>query len=188
MKKAKRKSTSSIFSKMDYSVCKCALVSERMADALVKFYNIIIEFNYYPERWMKIVDAVAEKGKGQRIKKLRVLKITKVDMHLLMRMFLGSRMNNKIEEDKGMSKCNHGSRKGYSTVTVFLEKRLIFDYAKKNEDVNVCTMSYLEASYDRHMAELCGVAEEKFGSNRKVVKLTTKVLLAWSIMQGQLME
>ena len=48
MRKAKKKSTSSIFSKRTYSVYKCALGCERMTWILVSFYNIIIKEQYYP--------------------------------------------------------------------------------------------------------------------------------------------
>ena len=37
-------------------------------------------------------------------------------------------------------------------------------------------LSYLEACYDRKIAELCGIVEETLGVNRKKVKLNTKVL------------
>ena len=41
--KAKKRSTSSMFSMRDYSVCECALESERIAEVLVKFFNVIIK-------------------------------------------------------------------------------------------------------------------------------------------------
>ena len=36
------------------------------------------------------------------------------DIQLAMRVFLGGRMNDKVENDNVLSKCNHGSRKGSS--------------------------------------------------------------------------
>ena len=42
VRSAKRHSCSSMFSKRDYSVHKCAIKSPRMLKLLVKFYNIIL--------------------------------------------------------------------------------------------------------------------------------------------------
>ena len=42
VKKAKRKSTSSIFSKRTYSLYKCALESNNMTKILVLFYNAVL--------------------------------------------------------------------------------------------------------------------------------------------------
>jgi len=42
IKKAKKKSISSVFSKWNYSVYKCALESEKMTKILVIFYNAVI--------------------------------------------------------------------------------------------------------------------------------------------------
>ena len=49
-----------------------------------------------------------------------------------MRMFLRLRIDENYEYDRRMSNHNHGSRKGYSIESDFLENRLIFDVAKKN--------------------------------------------------------
>ena len=56
----------------------------------------------------------------------------KADLQLVMRMFLGSRMNERIENDARISKYNCGSRSGYSIENALLEKRLIMDHAKKS--------------------------------------------------------
>ena len=42
--------------------------------------------------------------------------------------------------------------------------------------MNVCTMSDLEAYYDRQIPELCGLMEETVRATKKAVKLITKVL------------
>ena len=42
VRKSKRSSASSIFSKRTYAVYKCALESERMTDVLVRFYNLLL--------------------------------------------------------------------------------------------------------------------------------------------------
>ena len=73
VKEAKRKSTSSIFSKRGYSVCKCVLKSVRMVKVLVKFYNVIIKHKHYPARWLDMLDTMIEKGKGSLVSKLRVI-------------------------------------------------------------------------------------------------------------------
>ena len=47
---------------------------------------------------------------------------------------------------------------------------------KKTGEVNVYTMSDLEACYDRQTPKLCGLVEEHIVANRKAVKLLTKML------------
>ena len=73
-----------------------------------------------------------EKLKGPRLKKLRMLEMIEADLQLVMRMCLGStRMNERFESDERVSKYNHGSRKGCYIEKALLEKRFIFDHAKK---------------------------------------------------------
>ena len=98
------------------------------------------------------------------------------DLQLVMRMFLGSRMNERIETDDRTSKHDCGSRSGYSIKNVLLEKRLTIDHWEKSEAANFHAASDLEACYDRQFPELCGLVEESLGANRKVVKLVAKVL------------
>ena len=50
VKKSKKRSASSVFSKRTYAVHKCALGVKRMTHILVEFYNVIIENGYYPKR------------------------------------------------------------------------------------------------------------------------------------------
>ena len=55
-----------------------------------------------------------------------------VDLQLVMRTCLGSRMNERIESDARLSKYKYGSRKVHSIENALLEKILIIDHAKKN--------------------------------------------------------
>ena len=66
VRKVKKRSTSSIFSRRDYAVHKCALESERLVEVLVQFHNAIIKHNHYSRRWLKVVDIMIEKGKDLR--------------------------------------------------------------------------------------------------------------------------
>ena len=68
-----------------------------MVEVLVQCHNVKIEHNHYPKRWLKVVGVVVEKGKGPRIKNLRTLEMIEADLQLVMRMFLSSRMNKRIE-------------------------------------------------------------------------------------------
>ena len=74
-----------------------------------------------------------EKGKGPRLKKLRMLEMIEAGLQLFMRTCLGSRMNKRVELENRVSKHNHGSRKGCSIENALLEKILMFDHAKKTE-------------------------------------------------------
>ena len=50
VKRSKKRSASSVFSKRTYAVYKCALGVERMTSILVGFYNVLIKNGYYPKR------------------------------------------------------------------------------------------------------------------------------------------
>ena len=80
-------------------------------------------------------------------------------------------MNYKVENDERLSKYNYGSIIEHSIETVALEKRLMFDYAKKTEEANVGATSCLKACYDRQMPELCGLVEGTIGANRNAIEL-----------------
>ena len=50
VKKSKKKSLSSIFSKRNYSIYKCTIDNERFTNLLLQYYNTIIKLGYYPKR------------------------------------------------------------------------------------------------------------------------------------------
>ena len=88
VKRSKKQSTSSIFSKHTYATYKCTLGCERMTEILVTYYNILIEKGYYPKRWLKILDAMLEKGKGMILGKLRTITLIEADLQYIMRLYL----------------------------------------------------------------------------------------------------
>ena len=130
VRKAKKCSTSSMFSMRDYSVHKSALESELIVEALVQFYNNIIKCNDYPKIWLKVADVMIEKRKGPQLKMLRILETIEAVLQLVMRACLGIRMNERVELDNRLSKHNYGSRKAYSIEKALLEKRLTIDHEK----------------------------------------------------------
>ena len=73
------------------------------------------------------------------------------DLQLVMRMLLGSRMNERIETDARASKHNYGSRSGCSIENALLEERLMMDHGKKSGEVNVHAVYDLEAYYYRQL-------------------------------------
>ena len=81
-----------MFSKRDYSSCKCAMNCDRMAKVLVRCCNAIVKHNHFPSRWLDTLDAMIEKGKGNEVNKLRVTQLIEADLQLLMRMLLGLRI------------------------------------------------------------------------------------------------
>ena len=99
------------------------------------------------------------KVKGPKLKKLRILEMIEADLQLVMRACLGCRMNERVETDKIVSKYNYGSRKGSFIENDLIEKRLMFDHAKKTEEINTHPISDLEACYDRQILELCGLVK-----------------------------
>ena len=71
-----------------------------------------------------------EKRKGTRKNKLRIRDMIEADMQLIMRGLLAEIMNDKVEEDKRLSKHDHGSRRGHSIETTLLEKRLMLTFPR----------------------------------------------------------
>jgi len=110
VKKSKRRSTSSVFSKRTYSVYKCTLSSHKMTIILVTFYNAVLKKGYCLQRWIKLLAVILEKGKGPIIGKLRTIKLIEGDLQILMRIFIGGRNDRKLEDDPRLSKFNYGSR------------------------------------------------------------------------------
>ena len=149
MKRAKKQSASSIFSKRTYSVYKCALDCDRMTSILVILLNLFLKRCYYPNRWLKLVDTMLEKGKGPIIGKLRNITLIEGDMQIGMRIFLSTDEEELIERDERFSKSNFGSRKNYSIATAILQKRLIFNNSLISMKHTICTMTDLQSCYDR---------------------------------------
>ena len=57
----------------------------------------MMQHQYYSKRWLDALDAMLEKGKRNLITKLRVIKVIEADFQLLMRMYLGIRVNEFAE-------------------------------------------------------------------------------------------
>ena len=117
---------------------------ERMVKVLVRVYNAIIKYNHFPFKWLDVLDVMIEKVKGNRINKLRDMKIIEAYLQLLMRIFLGLRISDNYKNDMIMSEHNYLSRKRFSINSALLEKRLIFDLARKTDDLFAHTTSDLE--------------------------------------------
>ena len=79
VKRAKKNSTLSVFSKRNYSLYKCSLESELLTSLLVKYYNIIIIKGFYSNQWLKILDVMLKKGKGLVLRKLYTIQLIKAD-------------------------------------------------------------------------------------------------------------
>ena len=108
--------------------------------------------------------------------KLRIKQIIEVDLKLLMRIFLGIRTEYNYENEKIISKHDHGYRKGYHVESAFLEKMITLDLAKRTEDKVSHVISDLEKFYDRQLPNIEGIVEESIGVNKEAIKLVTKVL------------
>ena len=49
------------------------LNSDKMIAILLQFYNQLIKKEYYPKRWLKVLDIMLEKGKGLILGKLHII-------------------------------------------------------------------------------------------------------------------
>jgi len=82
-----------------------------------------------------------------------------------MRIYIGGRNNESIEEDTRLSKFNYGSRANYSIETAILEKRLMYDVAVRDGRSMLYNISNLKACYDRQLPNLGYVVQEAVGVN-----------------------
>ena len=176
VKRAKKKSTSSIFSKRTYSVYKCAILSVRMTAVLIWFYNTLFQTNYFPRRWQSIVETMLEKGKGPVIGKLRCITLIEGDLQLNMRIHLRAENEELIENDSRFSTANYGSRKNYSIETALLQKRLVLDKSLIEMKPTIYNFTDLQSCYDRQLANVGSIVEESVGRNRSAMKLYTKIM------------
>ena len=103
------------------------LHSNIITSILVRFYNTIITRNYYPKRWLQVLDVMLEKGKGAVIRKLQTIQLIEADLQLIMRIFIKNRENRSIENDFNMLQFNFRLRRNYSIEDALLEKQLIYD-------------------------------------------------------------
>ena len=179
LRKSSRKSTSSIFSKRNYSMYKCTIESSRITTMLVDYYNIIIKNNFHPTRWLDILDLILEKGKGPLLGKLRIIQLLEADLQLIIRLFAVDRMSDKIEHDNRIAKANYGSRRNYSIENIILEKRLLYDISKQNGKHTIHNMTDLQACYDRQLPQVCSIVQESTGMDRHAVKLVTKTITSF---------
>ena len=176
VKKSKKRSASSIFSRRIYAVYKCTLDSERMTDILVRYYNLIIKNGYFSKRWLNILDSMLGKGKGFVLGKLRIITLIEADWQYVMRMYLDDGEEEIIETDNRFSKSNYGSRKNYSIESALLEKQLILDHSLLSCNLTIYCLTDLQSCYDRQLSNIGGMIEESAGRDRNAMKLITKVM------------
>jgi len=147
-----------------------------MTNILVRFYNTLIQKEYYVNRWKDIVEVMLDKGKGLIIGKLRTIQLIEANLQLLIQISIGMRNSENIEKNNNLSKYNFGSRRNYSIDTALLEKRLIYDASIKNEELHIHNMTDLEACYDRQLPKVSGLIQEAVGVDRKCIKMIMRVI------------
>ena len=176
VKKAKKKSSSSIFSRRTYAVYKCMIKSPYLVTLYVEFLNLVIQNSHVLKRWIDVVDIVLEKGKGPRLDKLRVIQLIEGDLQLLLRMLVTNRSAIVAEDSERLSKYNYGNRKGYDIHSAIVEKSFINDLTSFT---NYATIHYIDdrkVCYDRQLPEIGFITELSFGMHQQEVNLLNGVL------------
>ena len=171
VKKSKRKSVSSVFSRRTYVVYKLVNDNDEFLEVLLLFYNLALKKGIILKRWQDILDIILEKGKGPLLGKLRIIELIEGDMQIITRMYVGLRNDKNIENDSRLSKFNFGSRKWYSIESAILEKRLMYDTSRYSGEPTVHLFSDLDSCYDRQIPMLAGIVEESLGVNRSAIKV-----------------
>ena len=119
-----------------------------MTAMLVWFYNILLTQNYYPKRWIDLVEITLEKGKGPILGKLRNITLIEGDLQTNMRIQLNSELEELIEKDNRFSTANFGLRKNYAIETVILKKRLMYNNSLIEIKKTICNFTNLKLCYD----------------------------------------
>ena len=176
VKKSKRKSVSSVFSRRTCVVYELVNNNDEFLEVLLFFYNVVITKGIILQRWQNILDVILEKGKGPLLGKLRIIELIEGDMQIITRMHVGARNDENVEIDNRMSKHNFGSRKWYSIESAILEKRLLHDTSRCTRESNAHLLLDLESCYNRQIPILGGMVEESLGVNRQVIKLTCNIV------------
>ena len=104
-----------------------------------------------------------DKGKGPVLDKLQTIQLIEADLQLLMRIFIGLRNQNRIEQDNRFLKHNYRSRKSYSIDKAIVERRLIYDTSKIIMKPTMNVVTDLSTCYDRQLANMEGIALESTG-------------------------
>ena len=131
-----------------------------MTMILVTFYNLLIKTGYYPKRWIKLVDAILEKGKGPILGKLKTITLIEGDLQIMMRMYLNALEEELIKGDKRFSKANYSSKKNFSIETAILEKQLILDNSLLSLEKTIYNLTDLKSCCDRQLLNIGSIVEE----------------------------
>ena len=86
------------------------------------------------------------------------------------------RNDDNIKNDERLSKFNFGSRKQYSIESALLEKRLLYDMSKYNNEPTIHLLSDLEVCYDFQIPAISRMVEEALGIDRKAITLIAKTI------------
>ena len=104
-----------------------------------------------------------------------------------MRIFLGGRAEEKLENDKWILQFNYGSRRYYSIENAILEKRLMYDLAVRDRKEMMHNLSDLEACYNQQLPNIGCLVQESVGVERELAKLFAKIFLLWTIIYAQVL-
>lgn len=176
VKKSKRTSTSSMFSKRTYPTYKCALGSPRLTKLLLRCLNLTINNRHILNRWLQIVDVMLEKGKDNVLGKLHTIQIVEGDLQLLMRVLITLRNSERAERSDRLSCFNFGNRRNYDIQTAILEKQVIKDTANTLHLPIIHYLDDRQACYDRQLPNLGLLAERSFGLHEKEAHILCKIL------------
>ena len=119
------------------------------------------------------------KEKGVILEKLRIIELIEEDFQIIIQMYVGLRNDKNIKNGIRLSKFNFGFRKQYSIESTLLEKRLIYDISKYNNEPTIYLLSDLEACYDWQIPAIGGIIEEALGVDRKAINMITKTVLTF---------
>ena len=100
VKKVKKRSMSSVFSKRTYVVHKMVIDNDEFLEILTLFYNLVIINGIVLDRWRNIIDTILDKGKGPLLSKLRIIELIEGDLQLIIRLYVGQRNDKNIKKSK----------------------------------------------------------------------------------------
>ena len=94
-----------------------------------------------------------------------------------MRIYVGGRNKDLIENNNRLLKFNYGSRTNHSIDIAILEKRLMYDVVIRDGKPMLHNISNLKACYDRQLPNLGCIVQEAVEVNYKAAKVLLQFFL-----------
>jgi hypothetical protein len=133
--------------------------------------NLPLGHGFSPSRWQVLINAMLEKIPGKPLlHKLRVIHILKADYNLALKEIFGRRLMQNCELYGTLGDRQDGFRKGWSTMRMLLQNKLINDYNKCLRLNNFVGLTDISGCFDRILPSIISLLNQRNGCPPEPVK------------------